>query len=48
MEKKLWNAPEIFVLGVQNTEISKNWTGGVDATYEDPAGNYWESHSGTN
>lgn len=47
MEKKTWSAPEFLELGVQSTEKSRYWNGGVDATWVDDGGNYWESHSGT-
>jgi hypothetical protein len=45
MEKKIWSAPEFLELGVQSTEKSKHWKGGVDATWTDGDGNHWESHS---
>lgn len=47
MEKKIWSVPEFLELGVQGTEKSRHWNGGVDATWTDDGGNYWESHSGT-
>lgn len=48
MEKKVWSAPECLELGVENTEKSRTWQGGVDATWYDKATDTtWESHSGT-
>lgn len=47
MEKKIWSPPEFLELGVQSTEKSKTWKGGIDATWTDGSGNTWESHSGT-
>ena len=46
MEKKIWSAPEFLELGVQSTEKSKVWHGGVDATWYDKNEDVtWESHS---
>lgn len=45
MEKMIWTAPEFLELGVESTEKSRDWKGGVDATYFDGDGNKWQSHS---
>lgn len=42
--KKLWLKPQMENLSVKETAMSPNRQGEVDSSYNDKAGNYWNSY----